>query len=674
MPAQDRIDQAAINTLRFLAVDAVEKANSGHPGMPMGAAPMAYALWDRHLKHNPTHPDWFNRDRFVLSAGHGSALLYALLHLYGYDLPLDELKNFRQLHSKTPGHPEYGETPGVEVTTGPLGQGFANGVGMALTERFLADEFNAEGHDVIDHYTYAIVSDGDLMEGVSAEAGALAGHLNLGKLIYLYDQNCISIEGETDLAFSERIATRFDAQGWHVQHVEDGTSVDDIDAAISAAKEERGSPSLICVRTHIGYGSPQQDTAGVHGSPLGADDLQATKERLDWPHEESFYIPGDVLEHTREAVARGKYLESDWNDRVAQYRAAHPDRCSDFTTALDGGLPAYDTSAIPTFDASDGPMATRKASGIVLNKLAGRVCNLVGGSADLAPSTKTHLDGYADFEAGKAGRNIHFGVREHAMGSIANGMAAHGGVLPYTATFFTFSDYVRPALRLAALMNLHNITIFTHDSIALGEDGPTHQPVEHLMALRSIPNFTVLRPADANETAAAWRVAADLSGPSALVLTRQGLPVLEDSIDTINEGVAKGGYILEEAANDTPDVILIGTGSEVDLARKARTQLAAKGIHARVVSLPSFELFDQQPADYRDAVLLPDVPKVAIEAGITRGWHAYVGDAGAVIGLDRFGLSGPGAAVYEELGFTTDRVVAAAQDVIHTTLSTPASA
>jgi len=674
MPAQDRIDQAAINTLRFLAVDAVEKANSGHPGMPMGAAPMAYALWDRHLKHNPAHPDWFNRDRFVLSAGHGSALLYALLHLYGYDLPLDELKNFRQLHSKTPGHPEYGETPGVEVTTGPLGQGFANGVGMALTERFLADEFNAGGHDIIDHYTYAIVSDGDLMEGVSAEAGALAGHLNLGKLIYLYDQNCISIEGETDLAFSERIATRFDAQGWHVQHVEDGNSVDDIDAAISAAKEERSSPSLICVRTHIGYGSPQQDTAGVHGSPLGADDLQATKERLDWPHEEAFYIPGDVLEHTREAVARGKYLESDWNDRVEQYRAAHPDRCSDFTTALDGGLPAYNTSTIPTFDASDGPMATRKASGIVLNKLAGRVCNLVGGSADLAPSTKTHLDGYADFEAGKAGRNIHFGVREHAMGSIANGMAAHGGVLPYTATFFTFSDYVRPALRLAALMNLHNITIFTHDSIALGEDGPTHQPVEHLMALRSIPNFTVLRPADANETAAAWRVAVDLSGPSALVLTRQGLPVLEDSIDTINEGVAKGGYILEEAANDTPDVILIGTGSEVDLARKARTQLAAKGIHARVVSLPSFELFDQQPADYRDAVLLPDVPKVAIEAGITRGWHAYVGDAGAVIGLDRFGLSGPGAAVYEELGFTTDRVVAAAQDVIHTTLSTPASA
>ena len=674
MPEHDPLDQAAINTLRFLAVDAVEQANSGHPGLPMGAAPMAYALWDRHLKHHPTNPDWFNRDRFVLSAGHGSALLYALLHLYGYDLPLDELKNFRQLYSKTPGHPEYRETPGVEVTTGPLGQGFANGVGMALTERFLADEFNAEGHDIIDHYTYAIVSDGDLMEGVSAEAGALAGHLKLGKLIYLYDQNGISIEGETDLAFSERIAARFDAQGWHVQHVEDGNSVDDIDAAISAAKEETSSPSLICVRTHIGYGSPQQDTAGVHGSPLGTDDLQATKERLDWPHEASFYIPDEVLEHTRQAVARGAYLESDWNDRLEQYRAEHPDRCSDFTTALAGGLPAYDTSTIPAFDPSDGPMATRKASGIVLNELAGRVCNLVGGSADLAPSTKTHLDGYAGFKAGKAGRNIHFGVREHAMGSIANGMAAHGGVLPYTATFFTFSDYMRPALRLAALMNLHHITIFTHDSIALGEDGPTHQPVEHLMALRSIPNVTVLRPADANETAAAWRVAVDLSGPSALVLTRQGLPVLEHSPQKINEGVAKGGYILEEVESDTPDVILIGTGSEVNLARKARTQLAARGIHARVVSLPSVELFDQQPPDYREEVLLPDVPKVAIEAGITRGWHEYVGDAGAVIGLNRFGLSGPGAAVYEALGFTTDRVVTAAQDVLHATLPTPASA
>ena len=658
------IDQAAINTLRFLAVDAVEQAGSGHPGLPMGAAPMAYTLWDRHLRHNPTNPDWFNRDRFVLSAGHGSALLYALLHLYGYDLPLDELKRFRQLHSKTPGHPEYRDTPGVEVTTGPLGQGFANGVGIAIAERFLADEFNRDGHEIIDHYTYALVSDGDLMEGVSAEAGALAGHLGLGKLIYLYDQNCISIEGETDLAFTERVATRFDAQGWHVQHVEDGNNVDDIDAAIQAAQGETERPSLICVRTHIGYGSPKQDTAAAHGAPLGAEATRVTKERFDWPVDEPFHVPDAVQAHARRAIERGQKRETAWNERVADYRAAHPDRCDDFTTALEGGLPDYDTTDLPAFTDEDAPIATRKASGKVLNHLAGRVCNLIGGSADLAPSNKTHLDGYADFEAGKAGRNLHFGVREHAMGSIANGMTLHGGVLPYTATFFTFSDYMRPALRLAALMNIHTITIFTHDSIALGEDGPTHQPVEHLMALRAIPNFTVLRPADANETAAAWRVAVEHDGPVALVLTRQGLPVLDAAATPIADGVARGAYVLDDADDGAPDVVLIGTGSEVHLARAARDQLAEDGIAARVVSMPSMERFDAQSNNYRTSVLPPDVPTLAIEAGITRGWHAYTGDTGAVIGLDRFGLSGPGDEVYAELGFTADRVANRARSLL----------
>ena len=658
------IDQAAINTLRFLAVDAVERAGSGHPGMPMGAAPMAYTLWDRHLRHSPANPDWFNRDRFVLSAGHGSALLYALLHLYGYDLPLEELKRFRQLHSTTPGHPEYRETPGVEVTTGPLGQGFANGVGMALAERFLSDEFNRDGHEVIDHYTYAIVSDGDLMEGVSAEAGALAGHLGLGKLIVLYDQNCISIEGETDLAFTERVATRFDAQGWHVQHVEDGNSVDDIDTAIQAAQDEPDRPSLICVRTHIGYGSPQQDTAGVHGAPLGGDDLRATKERFDWPLDDPFHVPDAVRAHCRRAVENGKEREAAWDEQVAAYRAAHPDLCSDFTTALEGGLPDYDTTELPVFTDDDAPIATRKASGQVLNHLAGRICNLIGGSADLAPSNKTHLDGYADFEAGQAGRNLHFGVREHAMGSIANGMALHGGVLPYTATFFTFSDYMRPALRLAALMDIHNITIFTHDSIALGEDGPTHQPVEHLMALRAIPNYTVLRPADANETAAAWRAAVEHDGPVALVLTRQSLPVLDAAAHPIDEGVPRGAYVLADADDGAPDVVLIGTGSEVHLALDARDRLAGDGIAARVVSMPSMNRFDAQPDAYRASVLPPDVPTLAVEAGITRGWREYVGDDGAVIGLDRFGLSGPGDDVYAELGFTVDHVADRAQALL----------
>jgi len=661
MPSSS-LDERCVNTLRFLAADAVEEAGSGHPGMPLGAAPMAYVLWDRFLKHNPNSPEWPNRDRFVLSAGHGSALLYALLHLYGYDLPLAELKNFRQLHSKTPGHPEYGHTPGVETTTGPLGQGFANGVGMALAERYLSSTFNTEEHPLVDHYTYGIVSDGDLMEGLSAEAGALAGHLGLGKLIYLYDQNCISIEGETDLAFTERVATRFDAQGWHVQHVEDGNDLDDIEAAIDAAQEATERPSLICVHTHIGYGSPQQDTADVHGSPLGDDDLAATKEHFGWPTEPRFHVPEEAYEHCRRVLRTGAEQETAWQETVEAYREAHPESCRLFLRAMEGEVPEYEADQVPTFQPKDGPLATRNASGETLQALADNICTLVGGSADLAPSNKTHLEGYGTFQADQTGRNLHFGVREHAMGAVTNGIARHGGLLPFDATFFTFSDYMRPALRLAALMDLHRVTVFTHDSIALGEDGPTHQPVEHLMAMRSIPNYTVLRPADANETAAAWRFAITHDGPVGLVLTRQGLPIL-DAARIPDDAIERGAYVLEDP-DRAPDVTLLATGSEVNLALKAAAALDDENMAARVVSMPSMERFEDQPASYRHDVLPPDVPTVAIEAGTTRGWHHLVGDDGAVIGLDRFGLSGPGEEVYEELGFTVDRVVNTVHDVL----------
>jgi len=656
------IDAKSVNALRFLAVDAVEQADSGHPGMPLGAAPMAYVLWDRFLKHNPENPDWPDRDRFVLSAGHGSALLYALLHLYGYDLPLEELKNFRQLHSKTPGHPEYRDTPGVETTTGPLGQGFANGVGMALAERYLSGTFNTDAQSVVDHYTYGIVSDGDLMEGLSAEAGALAGHLGLGKLIYLYDQNCISIEGETDLAFTEDVAARFEAQGWHVQHVDDGNDLDAIDAAIKSAQAATERPSIICVHTHIGYGSPQQDTAGVHGSPLGADDLDATKERLGWPTDERFHVPDDVYDHTRRAVEEGREQEAEWAATVDAYREAHPDSCELFLQAMDGEVPEYEAEQVPTFQPDDGPLATRNASGETLQDLAANICTLVGGSADLAPSNKTHLEGYGDFRADKTGRNLHFGVREHAMGAITNGLALHGGLLPFDATFFTFSDYMRPALRLAALMKLRRVTVFTHDSIALGEDGPTHQPVEHLMAMRAIPDYTVLRPADANETAAAWRFAVQHDGPVGLVLTRQKLPILAP--DRVPEdAIERGAYVLH-TPDRAPDVTLVGTGSEVHLALDAAEELAGDDVAASVVSMPSMERFEKQPAAYRETVLPPDTPTVAVEAGTTRGWHHLVGDDGAVVGLDRFGLSGPGEEVYVKLGFTVETVVGTAHDIL----------
>ncbi|MCS3698325.1 transketolase [Salinibacter ruber] len=666
MPSSS-LDERCVNTLRFLAADAVEEAGSGHPGMPLGAAPMAYVLWDRFLKHNPNSPEWPNRDRFVLSAGHGSALLYALLHLYGYDLPLAELKNFRQLHSKTPGHPEYGHTPGVETTTGPLGQGFANGVGMALAERYLSGTFNTKEHPLIDHYTYGIVSDGDLMEGLSAEAGALAGHLGLGKLIYLYDQNCISIEGETDLAFTERVASRFDAQGWHVQHVEDGNALDDIEAAVDTAQDATERPSLICVHTHIGYGSSQQDTAGVHGSPLGDDDLAATKEHFGWPTEPRFHVPEDAYEHCRRVLRTGAEQETAWQETVEAYREAHPDSCRLFLRAMEGEAPEYEAEQVPTFQPEDGSLATRNASGETLQALADNICTLVGGSADLAPSNKTHLEGYGTFQADQTGRNLHFGVREHAMGAITSGMSLHGGLLPFDATFFTFSDYMRPALRLAALMDLHRVTVFTHDSIAIGEDGPTHQPVEHLMAMRSIPNYTVLRPADANETAAAWQFAVKHDGPVGIVLTRQDLPVL-DPARVQDDAIERGAYVLQDT-NEQPDVVLLATGSEVHLALDAAATLDASDRRARVISMPSMERFEEQPDSYRHDVLPPGVPTVAVEAGTTRGWHHLVGDDGAVIGLDRFGLSGPGEAVYEELGFTVDHVV----NTVHAVLKDRAS-
>lgn len=652
------IDQLSINTIRFLAVDAVEQARSGHPGLPLGVAPMAYILWDRFLRHNPHNPSWFNRDRFILSPGHGCALLYALLHMTGYDLPLDELKRFRQWGSKTPGHPEYGHTPGVEATTGPLGQGFAMGVGMAMAERFLAAHFNRPGFPLVDHHTYAIVSDGDLMEGISSEAASLAGTLGLGKIIYLYDDNHISIEGETDLAFTENVRRRFDAYGWHVLHVTDGTDLDAIERAIRAAQADTERPSLIIVRNHIGYGSPKQDSPEAHGEPLGAEALRATKLALDWPLEPSFLVPDEARAHVRRAIERGARWQAEWEAMCRSYRQAHPDLATTFDQATHGALPDGWDAAVPVFTPDQGPMATRNASGKVMNTLAGRISTFTGGSADLAPSTKTLLIGYGDFGFKDAcGHNVHFGVREHAMGAAVNGMALHGGVIPYGATFLVFSDYMRPALRLAALMQVHSLFVFTHDSIGMGEDGPTHQPVEHLASLRAMPGMLVLRPADANETAAAWRIAMQHHGPVALALTRQNVPVLDASRYSVAEGVPRGAYILAEAEGGPPDIILIGTGSEVHLVLAARDLLAAQGVRARAVSMPSWELFDAQPSEYRRRVLPPDIVKLAVEAASPLGWAQYTGAPDRVIGLDRFGSSAPGAVVLKELGFSMEHVV-----------------
>ncbi|MBC6935475.1 MAG: transketolase [Chloroflexi bacterium] len=647
----------------MLAVDAVQKADSGHPGLPMGAAPMAYALWTQHLRYNPRHPRWADRDRFILSGGHGSMLLYALLYLTGYDLPLEQLKNFRQWGSHTPGHPEYGDTPGVETTTGPLGQGAATAVGMALAETFLAAYFNRPGHTVVDHYTYALVSDGDLMEGVCAEAASLAGVWGLGKLIYLWDNNGITLDGATDMTFTEDVLARFRAYGWHTLEVEDGNDVEAVLAAIEGAKAVTDAPSIISIRTIIGYGSPnKQGTSKAHGAPLGKDEVKLVKEFFGWPQED-FYVPGEALEHFRTAIERGAALEKEWETRFQAWRAAYPDLAQTWDLAFSGQLPDGWDADIPVFtDAKK--IATRSASGEVLNAIAKHIPTMIGGDADLASSTKTLIKGAEDTGKGKpAARNVRFGVREHAMGAIVNGLALHGGIIkPYTATFLTFSDYMRPSIRLGALMNIQPVYVFTHDSIGLGEDGPTHQPVEHVAALRAIPGLTVFRPADANETAAAWRAAMTLPHPVTMAFCRQDLPVLTG--DHVREGVAKGGYVLADC-DGQPQVILIATGSEVHIAHDAYRRLSAEGFRVRLVSLPSWELFDAQSQEYRDSVLPPDVTaRVSIEAGITMGWERYVGCRGVMIGVNRFGASAPYERLYQEFGLTAEAIIQAAKELV----------
>lgn len=691
MDTPSALDQLSINTIRALSIDAVQNANSGHPGLPLGAAPMAYVLWTRLLKHNPANPKWYDRDRFILSGGHGSMLLYSLLHLTGYDLSLDEIKNFRQWDSLTPGHPEHGLTPGVEVTTGPLGQGFANGVGFAIAEAFLAARYNRPGHEIVNHYTYALVTDGDLMEGVASEAASLAGHLKLGKMVYLYDDNKISLAGATHLTFSENVATRFEAYDWHVQRVEDGNDLAAIFAALENARAETSRPSLIIVRTHIGFGSPhKQDTFEAHGSPLGVDEVKLTKKALGFPEEPTFFIPGEALEHLREALEKGRALESEWDAKFAAYAAAYPELGREFQMIMQGEKPEGWDADIPTFNADAKGLATRVAGGQVLNAIAKHLPNLIGGSADLDPSTMTALKGMGDFESPEiahgdtqgavggewsyAGRNIHYGVREHAMGSAANGMAMHGGILPFTATFFTFSDYMRPAIRLGALMGANVVYVFTHDSIALGEDGPTHQPVEHLAALRAIPNLTVIRPADANETAMAWRVAIEQKqNPTVLVFTRQNVPTLDRKEYAPAEGLMRGAYILADAPNDTPsaalgtgpDIILIASGSEVQLIAGAQKELAKEGIRARIVSMPSWELFDEQAQEYRDQIFPPEVKtRLAVEAGVAQGWSKYVGAQGDVLSVERFGASAPWQVLFEKYGFTVENVVAHAKQLL----------
>ncbi|MFQ5577600.1 MAG: transketolase [Anaerolineae bacterium] len=666
---KSNLDQLCVTTIRTLVIDGVQKANSGHPGLPMGAADVAYVIWTQFLRHSPHNPDWPNRDRFILSAGHGSMLLYSLLHLTGYDLSLEQIKQFRQWDSITPGHPEYGLTPGVETTTGPLGQGFTNGVGMAIAQAFLAATFNRPGFDIIDHYIYALVSDGDLMEGVTHEAASLAGHLKLGKLIYLYDDNLISIDGSTDLTFTEDRMQRFDAYGWHTQRV-DGHNRAEIAAAIKAAQAVTDKPSIIACRTHIGYGSPNKvDTSGVHGAPLGPEEIRLTKQAYGWDPDREFYIPDDALAHFRQAVKRGAEWEAAWRDKLAAYAQAHPVEAGRLRQALSGELPDGWADALPAVVPADGPMATRTASGKVLNAVAPVLPTLIGGSADLAPSNKTFLNGQPVFAAGSYhGRNIHFGVREHGMTAMLNGMALHGGVIPYGGTFLVFADYSRPAIRMAALSHMPTILVFTHDSIGVGEDGPTHQPVEQLASLRAIPNLTVIRPADANETAVAWKVALEKrDGPVALALTRQKLPVFDRTTAAPATGLAKGAYTLLDAGKIYPDVILIASGSEVALAVEARAKLAEQGIGARVVSMPSWELFKAQPESYRTAVLPPAVTaRVAIETGVSQGWERWVGPHGSIIALDRYGASAPYAVVFEHLGFTVDDVVLRALATIDT--------
>jgi transketolase len=659
--AQSSLDQLSIDTLRLLAVDTVQKANSGHPGAPLGCAPMAYLLFHKLMKHNPKHSKWADRDRFVLSNGHASALLYGTLFLTGYDLTLEDLKSFRQWGSRTPGHPERGHTDGVEVTTGPLGQGIAMAVGMAMAEKHLAAVYNRPGFNVVDHHTYAMLGDGDLMEGVSHEAASLAGTLALGKLIFLYDDNLISLDGPTSLSYTEDALERFEAYHWHVQRVADGNDLAAIEAAIEAAKAETSKPSIIAVRTIIGYGSPKAGSNKAHGEPLGAEAVAATKKFFGFPEDQSFVVPDEALKNWRQAVERGADLEAEWKKLFAGYAAANPELAAEFERTQKGELKAGWEKAIPSFP-TDKAIATRNAGGVILNAIAGQVPELFGGAADLTSSTRTIFQPGANFHQDPAGRNVFFGVREFGMCAAVNGMAAHGGLIPFGSTFFVFSDYAKPAIRLAALMQVHSLFIFTHDTIALGEDGPTHQPIEQLMGLRAVPGLTDFRPADANETAAAWRLALERKRPCFFALTRQNLPVLDATAQDIYAGVSKGAYILQEAEN--PQLVLIGAGSEVWPCLEAAKLLASDGIQARVVSFPSWKLFEEQSAEYKASVLLAGVPRLAVEAGSTQGWWKYVGLDGDVIGLDRFGASAPGPKVMAELGFSAENVAARAKKLV----------
>jgi transketolase len=670
--SQDSIQSKAINTIKFVSVDGVQTANSGHPGLPMGNAGVAYAVFMKCLKFNPKNPKWFNRDRFVLSGGHGSMLVYTMLHLIGYDLSLEDLKSFRQWGSITPGHPEYGLTPGIEVTTGPLGQGFANGIGMAIAEAHLAAEFNRPGYEIVDHYIYAIVTDGDLMEGVSAEGASLAGHLKLGKLIYFYDDNQISIDGPTDLAFTEDRAARFKAYGWHVSHVEDPFDIDGLVVAVDAAKADP-RPSIIFVRTTIGHGLPTvAGTADAHGSPPGWDEIEQAKNNAGWPIEPRFYIPDDIRQHFLTRVEFGQDLEKDWNQRFEEYREAYPDLAAEFERRIKGELPQGWETAVPNFSPDEKGMATRSASGKVLNALAKVLPELMGGSADLEPSNKTWINNEVDFQADTPeGRNMHFGVREHAMGAIVNGMAVHGGLIPYGGTFLVFSDYMRGAVRLSALSEYPSIWVFTHDSVGVGEDGPTHQPIEHVTSLRLMQGLVTIRPSDANETAQAWRFAVGHDGPVALVLTRQNTSIIDREVYTSAEELIKGAYVLADFGEKIPELILMASGSEVDLILKAGESLAAEGVNLRVVSFPSWELFAKQDKAYQDNVLPPTIQsRLAVEAGTTLGWERWVGDQGRMIGINQFGASAPGEIVMAEYGLTVAKVIEEALALLRSAATT----
>jgi transketolase len=657
---QNALDQLSINALRFLAVDAVEKANSGHPGAPLGCAPIAYLLYHKLMRHDPSDPKWINRDRFVLSNGHASALLYGVLHLSGYDLPISQLEQFRQWGSHTPGHPEYGEAPGVEVTTGPLGQGFAMAAGIAVAEKHLAAVYNRDEHAIVDHFTYALCGDGDLMEGISHEAASLAGTLGLGKLIVLYDDNLISLDGPTELSFTENVTERFEAYHWHVQMVDDGNDLVAIEAAIKAAQAETTKPSLIRVRTVIGYGSPKAGTSKVHGEALGAEATKATKKNLGWPEDKSFYVPEEAAKNWAQAKEKGKKVHEEWQKGFEVYKKAYPEPAAEFDRVIKAKLADGWEKKIPTFP-TEKPVATRNAGQVVMNAVAGVVPELFGGAADLTASTKTIFKDSPNFHVDPKGRNVFFGVREFGMCAMVNGMASHGGIIPFGSTFFTFSDYARNAIRMAALMSVHSLFVFTHDSVGLGEDGPTHQPIEQLMSLRLIPQLTDFRPADANETAACWQLALERKSASFMALSRQDLPVLDAEKYKVHEGTKKGAYALD---NSGKDIILIATGSEVSLIMKAAEELKAAGINASVVSMPSFKLFDEQDEAYKANLFPENTPKLAVEAGATMGWYKYVGHNGGVIGLDRFGASAPGPIALEKLGISVAHVVEKAKQLV----------